>query len=312
MRIVIIGGGHFPAVNILFAILEKNPSDQIFVLDNNLNNLPLEIKENPRVTLWQGTARDKILIKNLLSNAQVLINMPEAENIEDYIFTVSNIFEFGKDSNLERIINISSSTVYGDIEDSPVTEEHPTKPTDLKGVMDTLGEQLAYYYSGKYSLPIVMLRFFNLYGPYQSINSTIPLLITTALKNKPLHLWEDGEQTENLLFVEDLTEAIQKILKAQFEPLKGEVINIGTLGAVPIKKIASIILSKLNKPQSLIAYEKNNKKDSFLLIPSIMKAKILLSWSPKVEVEEGVEKTINWYINNKNWWDTEPQKTEDR
>ena len=96
-----------------------------------------------RVTLWQGTAKDKILLKNLLSNAQVLINMVEATSIEDYILSVSNIFEFGKDSNLERIIHISSSRVYGDIEDSPVTEEHPTKPTDFKGVMDTLRRKIS-------------------------------------------------------------------------------------------------------------------------------------------------------------------------
>ena len=157
-----------------------------------------------------------------------------------------------------------------------------------------------------------MLRTFNLYGPYQPLKSTIPLLITTALKNKPLQLWEDGEQTENLLFVEDLIEVMQKILKAKFDSLKGEIINIGNLGAIPIKNIASIILSKLNKPQSLIAYEKKNMQDSFLLVPSIMKAKILLSWSPKIEIEEGLEKTINWYINNRSWWDTELQKTEDK
>ncbi len=305
MRIVIIGGGHFPAVNILSTLIEKNPVDQIFVLDDNLNNLPFDLKKNPRVIFWQGTAKDETLLKNLLSNAQVLINLIEADSIKDYISEVSNVFELGKDSNLERIIHISSSRVYGDREDSPVTEEHPTKPEDLKGIMDTLGEKLAYYYSSKYSLPIIMLRTFNIYGPYEPLTSTIPLLITNALKNKPLQLWGEGEQTENLLFVEDLIEAIQKILKANLESLKGEVINIGNRGATTIKEIASIILSKLNKPQSLITYQKNNKQDSFLLVPSIMKAKILLSWSPKVEIEEGLEKTINWYMKNRNWWDTE-------
>ena len=304
MRIVIIGGNHFPAVNILLDIAERNPASQIFILDNNPNDLPLELKENPQIFFWQGTAKDKILLKNLLSNAQVLINMAEADNIEDYISSVSNILEFAKDSNLERIIHLSSSRVYGDIEDSPVTEEHPTKPTDLKGVTETMGEQLAYYYSSKYSLPVVILRTFNLYGPYQPIKNTIPSLITTALKNESLQLWGDGEQTENLLFVEDLIEAIQKILKAKFDSLRGEVINIGNLGATPIKEIASTILLKLNKPQNLITYEKNNKQDSFLLVPSIMKAKILLSWSPKVEIEEGLDKTISWYINNRDLWDT--------
>lgn len=332
MRIVIIGGRYFPTVNIIFALLEKNPTDQIFVLDDNLNNFPSELKKNPQVSFWQGTANDRILLKNLLRDAQVLINLietdsptclpalpdntwqaglrkqagpTEAGRIEDYISKVSNIFEFGKDSNLERIIHISSSRVYGNREDSPVTEEHPTKPEDLKGAMDSLGEKLAHYYSSKYSLPIVMLRIFNIYGPYEPLNSTIPLLITNALKNKPLQLWGDGEQTENLLFVEDLIEAIQKILKAKFDSLKGEIINIGDLGATTTKKIANVILSKLNKPQSLIAYQNKNKQDSLFLVPSIMKAKILLSWSPKVEIEEGLEKTINWYINNRNWWDTE-------
>jgi nucleoside-diphosphate-sugar epimerase len=314
MRIVLIGGIPFPAINIVYSILEKNSADQIFLLNDKLTNIPFELKENPRVTFWHGTAKDKTLVKNLLSNAQVLINMPQTENpacleeagiIEDYVSSISNLLDFGKDSNLERIIHISSSRVYGTMADSPVTEEHPSKPTDLKGVMDALGEKLAYYYSNKYSLPIVILRAFNLYGPYQPLEDTVPSLITSTLENRPLQLWENGEQTENLLFVEDFIEALQKTLKAKMDSLKGEVINIGNLGAISVKEIANIILSQLNKPQSLISYEKNNKQDSLDLIPSIMKAKILLSWSPKTEIEKGLEKTINWYIENRNLWDTE-------
>lgn len=314
MRIVLIGGVPFPAINIIYSLLEKNSSDQVLVLNNNLDNFPFELKENPRVTFWQGTAQDRILIKNLLSNAQVLINMSETNNpacitetdkIENYILSLSNIFEFGKESNLQRIIHISSSRVYGDGADSPVTEEHPAKPTDLKGLMNSLGENLMYYYSRKYSLPIVILRTFNIYGPSQSLENTVPSLITSALANQPLQLWEDGEQTENLLFVEDFIEALQKILKEKIDSLKGEIINIGNLGVIPIKEVASIILSKLNKPQSLITYEKNNKQDFFELTASIMKAKILLSWSPKTEIEEGLEKTVDWYIKNRDWWDTE-------
>ncbi|MCK4905896.1 NAD-dependent epimerase/dehydratase family protein [bacterium] len=313
MRIVLIGGVPFPAINIIYSLLEKNSSDQVLVLNNNLDNFPFELKENPRVTLWQGTTQDRILIKNLLSNAQVLINMSEADNpacvtetdkIENYILSLSNIFEFSKESNLQRIIHISSSRVYGDRADSPVTEEHPAKPTDLKGLMDTVGENLMYYHSRKYSFPIVILRTFNIYGPSQSLENTVPSLITSALANQPLQLWEDGEQTENLLFVEDFIEALQKILKEKFDSLKGEIINIGNLGVIPIKEVASIILSKLNKPQSLITYEKNNKQDFFELTASIMKAKILLSWSPKTEIEEGLEKTVDWYIKNRDWWDT--------
>ena len=102
-----------------------------------------------------------------------------------------------------------------------------------------------------------------------------------------------------------MAEAIQKILKVKFDSLRGEVVNIGNVGIIPIDRIANIILSKLNKPQSLITYENNNKKDSFLSVPSIMKAKILLSWTPKIKIEEGLEKTINWYIQKRDWWDTE-------
>jgi len=309
MRIVLIGGAPFPAINIIHSILEKNLSDQVLVLNENPNVFPFGLKENPRVTLWQGTAKDKTLIKNLLSNAQVLINMPQTENlsctsetesIADYVLSMSNILEFGKSSNLERIVHISSSRVYGAMADSPVTEEHPTKPTDLKGVMDAFGEELAYYYSSRYSLPIVILRVFGLYGPFQPLENTVPLLITSALENKPLQLWENGEQSENLLFVDDFIEAMQKVLKMKFDSLKGEVINIGNLGATAIKEIANIILAQLNKPQSLISYEKNNKQDLINLVPSIMKAKILLSWSPKTELETGLEKTINWHVENRN------------
>ncbi|MDD5454497.1 MAG: NAD-dependent epimerase/dehydratase family protein [Candidatus Ratteibacteria bacterium] len=307
MRIVLIGGMPFPAVNIIHSILGKNPSDLVLVLNENPNLLPFEIKENPRVTYWQGTAKDKILIKNLLSNAQVLLNMCESDSIENHIVSLSNIFEFAKDSNLQRIIHISSSRVYGSGADSPVIEEHPAKPADLKGIMDALGEQLAYYYSSRYSLPVVILRVFSLYGPYQPLGNTVPLLITSALENKSLQLWENGEQAENLLFIDDFIEALQKILKMKFDSLKGEVINIGNSDITAVKEIANIILSQLNKPQSLISYEKNQKQDSISLVPSIMKAKILFSWSPKIGIEYGLERTIDWYIKNRDLRDIELQ-----
>lgn len=309
MRIVLIGGVPFPTVNIICGILEKYPSAQIFALSENFAFIPSALKANPNVTLWQGTAKDKTLVKNLLSNAQILISMLQTENlsqtesIENYISSMSNLLDFSRNSEIERIIHISSSRVYGAMADCPVTEENPTKPTDIKGVMDALGEKLAYYYSVRYSLPIVILRMFNLYGPYEPSGNTVPLLIKSALGNNPLQLWKDGEQTENLLFVDDFAGAVYKILKAKFEPLKGEFINIGGFSSIPVKTIANIILSKLNKPQSLITYEENNNHDYFNLAPSIMKAKILLSWSPKTEIETGLEKTIDWYIKNRDWWD---------
>ncbi len=312
MRIVLIGGYPFPAINIIYSFLGRNSSDQVFLLDKDLNKFPAELKENPRLTLWHGTAKDKTLVKSLLSNAQVLIDIPrtedtsfisEAELVEGYAASMSNILEFGKD--LERIIYISSSKVYGAIADSPVSEEYACKPTNLKGVTETLGEKLAYYYSSKYSVPAVVLRTFNLYGPYQSLEHTIASLITSALRDEPLRLWQEGEQIENLLFVEDFTEALQKTLKTKIDSLRGEVINIGSLGAIAVKEISNTILSRLNKPQTLISYERNNNQCSTDLVPSIMKAKILLSWSPRIGIEKGLEKTIDWYIKNRDWWDTE-------
>jgi len=319
MRIALIGGMPFPAVNIVSSILEKNPSIQVLILNNNTDDFPAEIKDNPQITLWQGTAKDKILIKNLLSNAQTLINMPgidgsyaaEEEIISDWVSSISNILNLARNSNLERIIHISSSNIYGAVADSPVTEEHPIKPTDLKGIVDSLAEEMAHYYSSKYSLPIVMLRLFNLYGPYQSTENTVSSLISSALNNAPMQLWEEGEQAENLLYVEDFMDALHKILKTKFDSLAGESINIGNIGVIPVREIANMILSLLNKPQSLISFEKNHKQGSINLVPSIMKAKILLSWSPKTAIEEGLEKTINWHVENRNWWNVKPQRTAD-
>lgn len=295
MKNILIGGNSFPAVNILPSLLEKNTNNQIFVLDDNFDNLLPEYKNDPRITFWKGTAKDKTLLKNLLSNSDTLINFLNADSIEDYIEKTLNIFESCRDSNLERILHISSSRVYGHTENSPVTEENVTKPADLRGTLDSLGEKISCYYSNQFSLPIVILRIFNIYGPQAPSTDMVPSLITTALEDKPLKLWGNGEQTENLLFVDDLIEAVKKVLKMEPDSLKGEIINIGNLGGVTTKEIADIILSKLSKPQSLISYEQKNKPDSLFLIPSIMKAKVLLAWSPKTDIEKGLEKTIHWY-----------------
>lgn len=306
MRIVIIGGAHFPAINICLSLAQKYPKYQFFILDSTIDlgtDLKSTLTANPQISLWEGTAENKTLLKNLLSNADILINFLRAEEIENYIGQVSYLFEYAKASHLERIIHISSSKVYGEVEDSPVTEGHPLKPVELKGVLESFGENLAYYYSREYDLPVTVLRAFTVYGPYQPLSETIPFLITNAFTDKPLPLWEEGEWTENLLFVEDFTEAINKVLKVDFDSLRGEVINIGGLGGFTIKKIADIILTKLKKPQNLIEYRERYKQNPTSLIPSVMKAKILLSWTPKVDIEDGIQRMIDWYINNKSWWE---------
>jgi len=306
MRILIIGGAHFPGINITRYLLDNLSEGEIFLLDDNNHRGKVSALSSPKIGLsfWEGNLENEALIKNLLNNVNTVINLFADKQFEESSFQIKNLFEQAKDSKVQRIIHISSSKVYGDINKSPVSEEYFTKPLDLEGVALACGEKLAHYMSLAHDLPIVTLRIFGVYGPYQSLNDTIPLFITNALKDLTLSLWGKGERLEDFLHIDDVASAILKVLSLDFTSLKGEIINLGSGRGIPLKKIADIILKQLDKRQNLMEF-KETEKNSPVLISSIVKAKVLLNWSPRIGIEEGLGRTIDWYLNNQELWDSE-------
>jgi dTDP-glucose 4,6-dehydratase len=183
-----------------------------------------------------------------------------------------------------------------------MTEEHPLFPQSPYAGAKVGADRLAYSYYVTFQLPIIILRPFNNYGPHQYPEKLIPLLITNALEDKPMPIYGDGTFTRDWLYVEDLCKAVDKVIHTDIDKLRGEVINVGTGREASVNTIARFILERLGKKESLIKFVEDRPGHVKKLISSTSKAKVLLNWSAAVNFDDGIEKTIDWYVENEDWW----------
>jgi dTDP-glucose 4,6-dehydratase len=203
---------------------------------------------------------------------------------------------------VEKFIHISTSEVYGTAQKEVMDEKHPLLPMNPYASAKCGADRLVYSYYQTYDLPVIIVRPFNNYGPYQHLEKAIPRFITSCLLNEPVTIHGDGTAQRDWLYVEDLCQALDKVLHRPLDKIKGEVINIGTGRSIDILTIAKIIIQKMGKSEKLITYIDDRPGQVLRHASSREKAKRLLGWEPKVKFEEGIEKTISWYQKNEEWW----------
>ncbi|MBA7658937.1 UDP-N-acetylglucosamine 4-epimerase [subsurface metagenome] len=198
-----------------------------------------------------------------------------------------------------RYILASTSEVYGDPQVHPQTETYwgkvnPIGPRSVYDEVKRFSEALTMAYYRKHNLDTRIVRIFNTYGPRMRINDgrVVPNFINQALKNEPITVYGDGTQTRSFCYVDDLVEGIFKISIA--ENLAGEVINLGNSDEYKILDFAQLIKELTNSKSSII-FKELPQDDPKQRKPDITKAKTTLKWRPKVELKEGLEKTINWF-----------------
>jgi dTDP-glucose 4,6-dehydratase len=153
-----------------------------------------------------------------------------------------------------------------------------------------------------HGFPVCVTRCTNNYGPYQFPEKLVPLFISNALEDKPLPLYGDGKNVRSWLYVDDHSRAILKVLEAG---RAGEVYNIGGAPESELENIAvtEVILTSLGKPKDLLRYVEDRKGHDRRYAVDFTKIKNELGWEPLVNFKEGIQKTINWYIENRDWWE---------
>jgi dTDP-glucose 4,6-dehydratase len=186
-------------------------------------------------------------------------------------------------------------------------EEHPLNPRSPYAATKAGGDRLAYSYRVTYELPIVILRPFNNYGPFQHPEKVVPRFITQALRDEPLTIHGDGHASRDWLFVEDDARAIVAAIEADIGLVAGEVVNVATGIDLSVTEIANYVLEGLGKPSSLKVHVEERPGQVHRHIGSVEKARQLLGWEAKTSFEAGLERTIAWYEENRAWW--EPVRT---
>jgi dTDP-glucose 4,6-dehydratase len=316
----VTGGAGFIGSNFVEYWFDKYPQDSIIVLDalsyaGNLDNFPRRIRNSERFEFWCGNVTNDDLVNHLVSRADIVVHFAAESHVarsifDNKIFYLTDVIGTQTLANavvkhyqtVERFIHISTSEVYGTALTSLMTEDHPLNPMSPYASAKAGADRLVYSYWATYDIPAVIIRPFNNYGPRQHLEKAIPRFITSALNNHPLTLHGDGSAKRDWMHVDDTCERLELVINAPLEKVKGEVFNIGSGVSLDILSIAKIILEMTNRDGNLITFIGDRLGQVQHHISSTEKAEEILGIKPGRPFEQGLKATIDWYIDNEEWW----------
>lgn len=311
MKLLITGGAGFIGSNFIHHILKKYPNYKITNVDKltysgNLDNLK-DIKSK-NYKFIKADICNKKLMNKLVPEHDWVVNFAAESHVDrsilgGHIFVRSNVegvqvlLDAARKNNT-KFLQISTDEVYGSIKRGSFTEKSILTPSSPYSSSKASGDLVAMSYFKTYGLPVVITRTTNNFGPYQFPEKLIPLMITNALANKKLPVYGTGKNIRDWTYVEDNCAAIDIVLhKGKF----GEIYNISAGNEKQNLEIIRIILKTLNKPESLIEFVKDRPGHDWRY--SVKSKKVRkLGWKPEYKFNEAIQKTINWYLDNKSWW----------
>lgn len=321
--ILVTGGAGFIGSNFVRYIYNKYPDYKIIILDaltyaGSIENVPVNINENnnDRLVFWYGNVRNGELVDTLVSQSEVVLHFAAETHVtrsiyDNFLFFETDILGTQMVANavvkyknrIERFIHISTSEVYGTALKELMDEEHPLMPTSPYASAKAGADRLVYSYWATYELPVVIIRPFNNYGPHQHLEKAVPRFITSCLLDEPLRVHGDGSALRDYVFVEDVCKAIDIIMHADSEKIKGEVFNVASGVHRSILSIAQDVVRMMGKNESLITFIGDRPGQVFRHTGDIKKIKNIFGWLPSVSWEGGLERTIKWYSENRKWWE---------
>jgi dTDP-glucose 4,6-dehydratase len=219
--------------------------------------------------------------------------------IETNIKGTQILLEVARRANISLFINISTDEVYGELgEEGEFSENTPLNPNSPYSASKASADMLGRAYYRTYGLPVITIRPSNNYGPWQYPEKLIPVVILKALRNEPIPVYGTGQNVREWLFVSDCAEAIFTIIE---KGKVGEIYNVGSKEEKRNIDVVKAILKLLNKPESLITFVKDRPGHDYRYSLNSDKIKRELGWQAKTSFEEGIEKTVKWYLSNLSW-----------
>ncbi|MBR4632395.1 MAG: dTDP-glucose 4,6-dehydratase [Elusimicrobia bacterium] len=316
-NILVTGGAGFIGSNFVRYMLNKYKDYKIVNLDlltyaGNIESLN-DIKDNSNYLFVKGDIADNKLVDKIVSEnkTDVIINFAAESHVDRSITNpdifvktnvlgTQNLLEVAKKYKLEKFFQISTDEVYGSLGKTGFfTEKTPLSPNSPYSASKASADLLVMAYHHTFGLNINITRCSNNYGPYQFPEKLIPLFITNALADKQVPLYGDGLNIRDWLFVEDHCSAIDTVLHKGKD---GEIYNVGGNNEKTNKYITDTILKYLGKDNSLIKYVADRLGHDRRYAIDATKIKEELGWQPQYKFEQAIEKTIQWYLNNKQWW----------
>ena len=321
MKILVTGGAGFIGSNFIFYMRRKHPDDTLVCLDKltyagNLETLS-SVMDQPDFRFIRADIADREAVYRIFEaeKPDVVVNFAAESHVDRSIenpavFLETNVMgtqvvlDACRKYGVQRYHQVSTDEVYGDLPlDRPdlfFTEQTPLHTSSPYSASKAAADLLCNAYQRTYGLPITISRCSNNYGPYQFPEKLIPLMIANALADKPLPVYGEGLNVRDWLYVEDHCAAIDLILE---KGKVGQVYNIGGHNEMRNIDIVKRILSLLDKPESLITYVTDRKGHDmrYAIDPSFIHRE--LGWLPETRFEDGIQKTVRWYLDNRSWWE---------
>ncbi len=322
MTILVTGGAGFIGSNFIYHILDKYPSYNVLCVDcltyaGNMSTLADAMK-NPNFKFFKTNICDRKSIYEIFESEKpdIVVNFAAESHVDRSIedpevFLQTNILgtqvlmDACRKYGITRYHQVSTDEVYGDLPlDRPdifFTEDTPIHTSSPYSASKAAADLLVQAYHRTFGLPITISRCSNNYGPYHFPEKLIPLMIANALNDKPLPVYGEGLNVRDWLYVEDHCKAIDLIIH---NGKVGEVYNIGGHNEMRNIDIVKLICKHLDKPESLITYVTDRKGHDMRYAIDPTKINNDLGWMPETKFADGLKKTIEWYLDNKEWWQT--------
>ncbi len=321
MTIIVTGGAGFIGSNFIYYMLATHPEDRIVCLDKltyagNLSTLA-EAMGNSNFRFVKADICDREAVDRLFQeeHPDIVVNFAAESHVDRSIedpgaFLQTNVFgtavlmDACREYGIQRFPQVSTDEVYGDLPlDRPdlfFTEETPLHTSSPYSASKAAADLLVLAYHRTYGLPVTISRCSNNYGPYHFPEKLIPLMIVNALHDKPLPVYGQGINVRDWLYVEDHCRAIDLILRNGTE---GEIYNVGGHNEMQNLEIVKLICKELDKPESLITFVTDRKGHDLRYAIDPTKIHEELGWLPETKFEDGIGKTVQWYLDHQDWWE---------
>ena len=321
--ILVTGGAGFIGSNIVKFLHKKYTNYRIIILDaltyaGNIENLPVNINydNSGRIIFWYGNVRNGELVDTLVSQSDIVVHCAAETHVtrsiyDNFLFFETDVLGTQMIANsvlkyrdrIEKFIHISTSEVYGTAKEKSMDEDHSLMPMSPYASAKAGADRLVYSYWATYEIPVVIIRPFNNYGPYQHLEKAIPRFITSCILNEPIRVHGGGSASRDYIFVEDMCRAIDMTIHAPIKKVRGHVFNVASGMDRSILSIAKDVVKLMGKSESLISSVGDRPGQVFRHTGNIKKIKNVLGWKPTVSWDKGLKDTIKWYADNRKWWE---------
>ena len=315
-RFLVTGGAGFIGSNFVHFLRRRYPDARVTVLDKltyagNLANLE-SVLQDPAFRFLRGDICDPKATAEAMEGCDVVVNFAAETHVDRSIesahaFLMTDtvgvyvLLEEARRVGIRRFVQISTDEVYGEILDGKATELSPLLARNPYAASKIGGDRLAYSYFATHGTPVVVTRCSNNYGPFQHPEKLIPLFVTNLLEEKAVPVYGSGRNTRDWIHVEDHCRAIDAILSAP--DVEGETFNIAAENELSVLQITDRILRHLGKPASLVRHVTDRPGHDRRYALDASKLERKTGFKPSVSFEQGIARTIDWYVANRSWWE---------